>query len=891
MQPPRARVAGLLTILCGVLAFLTAAHATPVRIFAIGNKQRVADVVTYQTFHDKMAALMDATFPGRATFVQAGVDDVASHLLPTDPSAPPDALVVFPEDVGLIAALIGTRGAGSRMQTSAVGAIAGLFGTYGPQISYYTAKFPGQPPVRLLVLALTDTLYRSFYETFRGLAMAHGVYLAACANVPPARRVEEATEPALVASLRDPDEPTRTYAYEAVSPFPYNTTLVFTPDGEVLVADGMGGTLESPSATGGVILGSTNKAYLTPIEQPPPGNGAGLSLGFGAVRDMEVLPTPVGRLAIVISKDAWMVDVNDRFVAKGANVILQPEAFSEWGYATTPWQPDIFKEGGFANLQKNTGFLTNVNASMTGNFFDVTFDGQSAVIGRKRKVSPGPLGADNAWIGQNPDTGFLALAPWIELDPGIGTPGLGLAARRSALATDGANLLPGSGVPCADSLAVGACENGYREAVVWTDVDLPTGPPTVPVDPTRTAPPHFAASVRVSSATQAQHAPRITARGTRVFVVWHEEGPGLENVFLAVSRDRGQTFSAPVRVSDNAAGSVAELHPAVALRGRRIYVVWQEFANGRNDDAGRVKLARFDARGRKLASDVRVDDADGSGKWLPSVVVVGGDPVVAWVDERDAGPEGEPLEHIYAARGRAGGTSFDAAVRVSTGTPVPLAVHVDNQWGPTLAAARDTVYAAWTDFRNYNWDVFVARSDDGGTSWGTSIQVDDYPDLERIDERPSLAADRHGPLHIAWTDLRAREADTNVFYARSDDQGATFTPNQQLDDSPVGFDPDTDTPSNQWHPSLAADRDRLFVAWQDNRLGNNDILFTTSADGGGTFAAAERVDDTGAGSSEQSRPALALARRGPRRLCYVTWEDDRDGTSGIYLARRACGTP
>src|SRR6266478_1442861 len=89
-----------------------------------------------------------------------------------------------------------------------------------------------------------------------------------------------------------------------------------------------------------------------------------------------------------------------------------------------------------------------------------------------------------------------------------------------------------------------------------------------------------------------------------------------------------------------------------------------------------------------------------------------------------------------------------------------------------------------------------------------------------------------------------------------------------------------------------AGRDRaLFVAWQDDRFGNDDILFTTSFDGGATFAPAERVDDTGAGPSEQSRPSLALAPRGKRRLCYVVWEDDRNGTSDIYLARRACGRP
>jgi hypothetical protein len=680
-----------------------------------------------------------------------------------------------------------------------------------------------------------------------------------------------------------------------VSPHPVNSTYVFTPDGDVLVPDGNGGVLRSPGETGGVLRGSTDKAYLTPIEQPPPGTDAGLALGFGAVRDMEVLPTPVGRLAIVISKDAWMVDVNDRFAAKRANLILQPEAFSAWAYAPAPWEPDIFKEGGFANLQKVPRFVTNVNASMTGNFIDITFDGQSAILGRKHKTSPGPLGPDNAWIGQNPDTGFLALAPWILPDPGIGDGSLSLAMRRSLLATEGAKLLPGSGIPCSDDLALGACENGYREAIVFADVDVPTDPVlTAAVDPVRASPPRFTSAVPASGLSPvpvAQHAPRIAARGKRVFVVWHQNGGGLDNVYLAVSRDQGASFAPPVRVSDNAPGTVAELHPALALRGSRLYVAWQEFAAGQNDDSGRIKLARFNAKGIKKSPDVQVDDGHPSGKWMPALGTVGADPIVAWIDERDPGPEGEPLEHVYAARGRMGGTVFDAPVRVDAGPTDALATHLDNKWAPALATDGKSVFLAWADFRNYNWDIFLARSDDEGATWSTNVQVDDFPDLERIDERPTLAIARKGPLHVAWTDLRAREADTNVFYARSTDRGATFTPNVQLDDSKTGFDPDTDTPSNQWHPSLAVDGSALFVAWQDNRLGNDDVFFTTSFDGGASFAPAERVDDTGTGQSEQSRPALALSRRGAKRKCLVAWEDDRNGASEIYVARRDCGTP
>jgi hypothetical protein len=85
------------------------------------------------------------------------------------------------------------------------------------------------------------------------------------------------------------------------------------------------------------------------------------------------------------------------------------------------------------------------------------------------------------------------------------------------------------------------------------------------------------------------------------------------------------------------------------------------------------------------------------------------------------------------------------------------------------------------------------------------------------------------------------------------------------------------------------DRDFVFVAWQDDRDGNNDVRFAWSADGGTTFGTSERVDDTGGGPSAQTRPALATARHGKRRACYVAWEDDRDGQPDVYLARRPCG--
>ena len=173
MPRPVAALAALLA----VFGLVPAVEAKPVRIFAVGHELRLDDAATHQAFHDRMAALMDAAFPGRAALVQSGVDDVASHLRPADPAAPADVLVLFPEDTGLLAAFIGSRGAAARAQATATGAIISLLGPYDAAFQHYAATYPAEPIVRQLVLALTDTLWRAVYETFRDLAADRGYRL------------------------------------------------------------------------------------------------------------------------------------------------------------------------------------------------------------------------------------------------------------------------------------------------------------------------------------------------------------------------------------------------------------------------------------------------------------------------------------------------------------------------------------------------------------------------------------------------------------------------------------------------------------------------------------------------------------------------------------------
>jgi hypothetical protein len=59
----------------------------------------------------------------------------------------------------------------------------------------------------------------------------------------------------------------------------------------------------------------------------------------------------------------------------------------------------------------------------------------------------------------------------------------------------------------------------------------------------------------------------------------------------------------------------------------------------------------------------------------------------------------------------------------------------------------------------------------------------------------------------------------------------------------------------------------VVVAWQDSGLGDNDVFFAHSRDRGATFDPDQRLDDSGADRSEQTRVTTAwMAPRTVDRL-------------------------
>src|SRR3954469_5555615 len=227
--------AGLALLL---LAAAPSANAKTVRVFAMQPKLDLAWMESRQSYHDKMFALADAQLRGPdKPLVQRGAADVASHLL-----GPGRDLVVWPEDIGLFGALTGDRASSARGGGSLEAPIISLVGAPPPQTPYSGKKPPAVAsrslPVRLTFLSLTDTFARTAVETFSEMAARYHVYLEAGVNMAQSWQVVcndleafnradpprlpgavlcQEQNPQKVAQLRDPQESSRDYAYEATS--------------------------------------------------------------------------------------------------------------------------------------------------------------------------------------------------------------------------------------------------------------------------------------------------------------------------------------------------------------------------------------------------------------------------------------------------------------------------------------------------------------------------------------------------------------------------------------------------------------------------------------------------------------------------------------------------
>jgi hypothetical protein len=118
-------------------------------------------------------------------------------------------------------------------------------------------------------------------------------------------------------------------------------------------------------------------------------------------------------------------------------------------------------------------------------------------------------------------------------------------------------------------------------------------------------------------------------------------------------------------------------------------------------------------------------------------------------------------------------------------------------------------------------------------------------------------------VHVVWYD--DRNGYWQIYYKRSTDSGVNWGTETQL----------TNISAHSRYPSLAVSGSIVHVVWRDDRDGNDEIYYKSSADGGVSWGADTRLTNNPSGSYY---PCVSVSGQD----VHVVWQDYRDGNYEIY---------
>lgn len=224
-----------------------------------------------------------------------------------------------------------------------------------------------------------------------------------------------------------------------------------------------------------------------------------------------------------------------------------------------------------------------------------------------------------------------------------------------------------------------------------------------------------------------------------------------------------------------------------------------------------------------------VDDTTGRNQYdSESVFTPNGTLIVAWGDMRNS-----TCAHIFYTR------SFDGGLTYEPNRPMIGMTYCNHS--PSLAVSPNgTVYLGFIHYRDGTRRVFFSKSTDDGATFSTPLRVTD--DQGEIDIDPEIAVDGLGNVHLVFLKEMGtgfpRPMYWDVFYSRSTDDGATWSPNIQLNDDGMTCEQRT--------PEIAADiLGHVYVTWADYRTSPAQSFFTYSNDTGQTFVPNKLLDASG----------------------------------------------
>lgn len=383
----------------------------------------------------------------------------------------------------------------------------------------------------------------------------------------------------------------------------------------------------------------------------------------------------------------------------------------------------------------------------------------------------------------------------------------------------------------------------------------------------------------------------VAAAGEFVAVAWSGAEPGGSmDIYLSVSTNSGEAFSAPVRVNrtPGEARVNGEQPPRVALVPRTagppsIVVVWTARAR-----AGTVLLsARSDDGGRTFGASSLIPgtDAPGNRGWQTIGVDRDGNVHAVWLDHRRLAADskvesthrhGGTAESGADTSGMAQFSDLYFATLEGPASPMPLTAGVCYCCKTAVAVGSEgNIHLAWRHVYPGNLRDIAFATVRGGIADGPQRVSEDRWMLQGCpDDGPAMGAEESGRVHIVWpTVVTDQGAPEKVLFHASSVDGRTFTARTRL---PVQGQAN--------HPQIAVARDgMLLLAWDEVHGGERRIVVARGVargDGGNSAPPVFRRDGS---LSDRTGvyPAIALTPT----MAIVAWTSGSPADSTIAVLR------
>ena len=216
-----------------------------------------------------------------------------------------------------------------------------------------------------------------------------------------------------------------------------------------------------------------------------------------------------------------------------------------------------------------------------------------------------------------------------------------------------------------------------------------------------------------------------------------------------------------------------------------------------------------------------------------------------------------------------GGTSFDPTTTLGPWEECGGIPYI-------TCSTNDTLYmTTWDSSEAYPDMIYISKSIDLGNTWSTPTRVSTwgYPSISLI---TVCSTDSNNDVYICFS--AGSITDHEVYVTKSIDGGFSWSTPIQVNDNSTNM---------QRMVEMHIDsEDNIHVAWLDGSLGEWNIFYSYSTDGGATFSNDIKITSEGTPFSYTRPGDYFTMRSGPNGRLYIVWTDGRGPNQDIYFARQ-----